>query len=597
MNGVFHTAGVIDDGLIGLKSKAEAAAVLAPKIQGTLVLDRVLDAEHLDFLVLFSSTSALLGLEGQVDYTAANAFLDAYARYKYASDGTPTSALNWGAWQQVGMAARLAGTEVLPKNEASTFPHFDAQRQVQGVSEYTLRLSPQRDWLLGEHRTTAGVALLPGTSYLSFTHAAFSANTALFRPSEFRATTFRPAELRDVVFLQPFVVADHAEKSLQVRLEPTADLEGLEVTVSSGAAQEREHVRARVMPLDTDPQPYPMREALHRCPRQVDVAGTAEHEHMAFGDRWKNVRTIAYGEGEAVISLSLPERFVQDLDAYPLHPALLDMATGKAQALIPNFNPEQDFYVPLSYAQVQVFAPLQPTLYSHVRLVPGDTRETVSFDITLTDTNGVTLLNVERFTMKRVGSHAFDTLTESDEVGGLNPQQESVRLGIRPAEGLKALERVLAAPRYPQLVVSPQDFKVLMYNRTHKRTPVSVTETQTPETPVLTQARPNLATVYVEPQSETEKVIAELWQDTLGLAQVGVHDTFFELGGHSLLLTQVVTRVRKKLGRSLTLALAFEQPTIAQWIESLNASEKAPATRQVTRVARSAYRINPSELE
>ena len=603
LNGVFHTAGVIDDGLIGLKSKTEAAAVLAPKVQGTLVLDRVLETEHLDFFLLFSSTSALLGLEGQVDYTAANAFLDAYARYKYAKDGTPTCALNWGAWQRVGMAARLAGAEVLPeilpKGEPSSFPHFDAQRQVQGVSEYTRTLSPQRDWLLGEHRTTAGVALLPGTAYLSFAHAAFSANTALFKPTDFRPTAFRPAELRDVVFLQPFTVADHAEKALQVRLEPTADLEELEITLSSESVpQEREHVRGRIAPLDAAPPPYPIKEVLKRCPRRVDVAGTADHKHMAFGDRWKNVRTVHYGEGEAVVSLDLPETFVQDLNAYPLHPALLDMATGKAQALIPEFNPKQDFYVPISYARVQVYASLPPTFYSHVRLSDGatTTSKTVSFDVTLTDSEGKTLLNIERFTMKQVGAHVFDTLAEVSEVGGLRKgQREMARLGIRPDEGLRALERVLAAPRHPQLIVSPQDFRALIQSRT----PDPFTETEAAETPVLAQARPNLATAYVAPQTETEEAVAAVWQDVLGIAQVGVHDNFFELGGHSLLLTQVVTRVRKKLERNLTLALAFEQPTIAGMLESLNTpdSQETPAVRQVTRVARSAYRIKPSELE
>ena len=562
---MFHTAGVIDDGLVGLKSKAEAAAVLSPKVRGTLVLDKALENEQLDFFVLFSSTSALLGLEGQVDYTGANAFLDAYARTKYASDGTPTYAINWGAWQQVGMAARLAGTEVLPGRD-ETSP-FDRYRTAQGTSEYTATLSPQRDWLLAEHRTSAGVALLPGTSYLAFAHAAFSA----------QASTFKPAELRDVYFLQPFVAPDHADKDLRVRLEPTFDPQTLdsqtyEVTIRSGtAAQEREHVRGRLTPLSAEQETYPINEVMSRCQRQVDFSGTAHHEQMTFGERWKNVRTVNFGEAEALISLTLPEPFTGDLDAHPLHPALLDMATGKAQALIPGFDAKRDFYVPISYARVQVFAPLQQNLYSHVRLNPssGDQHEAVSFDITLTDSTCKTLVTVERFTMKRAEPNVFDTLAEVHEVAS---SVEVEKEDIRPTEGMQALGRILAGPRRPQVIVSPQDFRTLMQGRVS-----DPAKTEPSATPALTaQARPTLATAYAPPQSDTEKAVTAIWQDTLGLAQVGLHDNFFELGGHSLLLTQTVSRIRNKLKVRLPLSEVFDFPTVAHWAELLEDGEHVP---------------------
>src|SRR5262249_9477139 len=86
IHGVLHTAGVLDDGAIQLKDAAAANAVLAPKVRGTLVLDAALAHIELDFMVLFSSISAFTGLAGQVDYAAANAFLDAYAQARVADD-------------------------------------------------------------------------------------------------------------------------------------------------------------------------------------------------------------------------------------------------------------------------------------------------------------------------------------------------------------------------------------------------------------------------------------------------------------------------------------------------------------------------------
>ena len=108
IHGVIHAAGTLDDGLIQLKTPQSALGVLAPKVKGTLILDDVLGDEPRDFFALFSSVSSILGIEGQVDYSAANAFLDAFASSRSARGACQTVAINWSAWREVGMAARRA---------------------------------------------------------------------------------------------------------------------------------------------------------------------------------------------------------------------------------------------------------------------------------------------------------------------------------------------------------------------------------------------------------------------------------------------------------------------------------------------------------
>ena len=88
INGVIHAAGLPDGGVIPLRTRETIEPILAPKVKGTLVLDRVLKDETLDFFVLCSSVSAILGLLGQVGYCAANAFQDAFAYQKTHQDRT-----------------------------------------------------------------------------------------------------------------------------------------------------------------------------------------------------------------------------------------------------------------------------------------------------------------------------------------------------------------------------------------------------------------------------------------------------------------------------------------------------------------------------
>ncbi len=82
INGIIHSAGVAGDGFIVRKDKAVFDNVLAPKVQGTWILNHLTQKDDLDFFVLFSSITSILGGAGQGDYTAANTYLDSFAGYR-----------------------------------------------------------------------------------------------------------------------------------------------------------------------------------------------------------------------------------------------------------------------------------------------------------------------------------------------------------------------------------------------------------------------------------------------------------------------------------------------------------------------------------
>jgi acyl transferase domain-containing protein/acyl carrier protein len=114
IHGVIHAAGVAGGGVIQLKTERMANEILAPKVWGAIVLQTLLKETPLDFLVVCSSLSSVVGGVGQVDYCAANAFLDAFARRGAGGFARNGVAINWSTWQDVGMALNT----VAPKDIA-----------------------------------------------------------------------------------------------------------------------------------------------------------------------------------------------------------------------------------------------------------------------------------------------------------------------------------------------------------------------------------------------------------------------------------------------------------------------------------------------
>jgi NAD(P)-dependent dehydrogenase (short-subunit alcohol dehydrogenase family)/acyl carrier protein len=123
LHGVIHAAGVAGGQLIQQKTPRSGAAVLDPKVKGTLVLDALVQGMPLDFFVLCSSLASLDGFPGETDYGAANAFLDAFAQRNAQRGGPFTVSIHWDSWQSVGMAAAAAQRLASPQHRAASLAH------------------------------------------------------------------------------------------------------------------------------------------------------------------------------------------------------------------------------------------------------------------------------------------------------------------------------------------------------------------------------------------------------------------------------------------------------------------------------------------
>lgn len=109
VDGIIHAAGLAGMGLIQNKKEQEAARVLAVKVKGTAILSELAATHNIPWVLCCSALNSFLGGVGQVDYVSANAFMDAWCQ-----KNDHCIALNWGTWQEVGMAVDTPWPANLP---------------------------------------------------------------------------------------------------------------------------------------------------------------------------------------------------------------------------------------------------------------------------------------------------------------------------------------------------------------------------------------------------------------------------------------------------------------------------------------------------
>lgn len=119
INGIFHCAMDPGGALIQQRQKESIEAVFASKVRGTMILDRIMRDKQPDFLVLFSSISAILPAAGKIAYCAANAFLDAYAHYKRGEGNPTTIAINWNHWEGTPIDVAPETAEIIQQNSVT----------------------------------------------------------------------------------------------------------------------------------------------------------------------------------------------------------------------------------------------------------------------------------------------------------------------------------------------------------------------------------------------------------------------------------------------------------------------------------------------
>jgi phthiocerol/phenolphthiocerol synthesis type-I polyketide synthase E len=566
LHGIIHAAGVPGGGVLQRGTAEQSRSVIAPKLAGARVLDELVGDRELAFMVLCSSLTSVLGGFGQADYCAANTALDAFASARCGARRGRTLAIDWGAWLEVGMAAKARRERPVevplerlddPGAEESGAPakgQVDPVFTARGSSDTTVVLVASlraQDWVLDEHRVM-GKATMPGTGVIDLLQKGAAAIHG-------RATI----ELRDLQFMQPLDV-DEAHP-LEVRLVFERGEQTTTVRVFSGAdASVREHARAQLSILDrVDEKRIDLATIRARCP---DGAAPRAHSEQAtigliqFGARWRNCTWVHRSERECLARFELPERFVDDLRHTRAHPALLDGATSV-------FAVDEANLLPFAYRSIRIHAPIPAVIHSHVRALPrrGDADQTLRFDLEVTDEQGRVLVEIEEYTLVKI-----DRLTQRPQT----TEDELESGGMTPAQGLETFRRALASG-WSRVLVSTWDLPKLIASGGLGM----VALREAPELAVATvqHERPALGTEYVEPRNDRERSLARVWSEVLGVQPIGVDDNFFELGGSSLVAAQVIARINQELGVDISPVTLFAGPTIAALAQALESEAKPSA--------------------
>ena len=549
INGVFHAAGALDDGPIATKSPDSLQRVLDPKAYGAQVLHELLPPGDLDIFAVFSSTSVYLGVPGQVDYVAANAFLDSLAASR--PDGL---CIHWGIWGDKGMAARAYSPHSLGQEGLKAMhPLLGVQVDSDNGAAFEATYASKDLWVLQEH-SVAGRPVLPGTAYIEVASAAM----AVLHPGaavEIRALSFEEA-----------MVFDSASTRL-VRIEMRRTGVGYNFLVRSRGALDDpwlEHARAGVSIF------YGSLAAASPVPAGKWLKGAIpQKQAVAFGARWSNIVRMRLNQHSAIAEMELPERFAGDLIDYASHPAITDMAATFGLHLMDETERRKNLFVPLSIDRIRLVAAVPRKSISRIELKGRPQNRFVAFDVSLHARDGSPIATFEGFSLRGVTPDAVSHHAPGAARREQTLTESMLSCGIKGEDSHELFARVFSGSSREIAVSSIElsDVKQAM-------------EKALPKAPRRV-ADSSAAAAGDGAFNPVERAIADVWRELLGVDEIGREDDFFALGGHSLAAVRLFARIRKQFAVDLPLATLFQAPTLADLAAVVAETGGLPTTQTV----------------
>ncbi|WP_412095855.1 phosphopantetheine-binding protein, partial [Bacillus haynesii] len=97
------------------------------------------------------------------------------------------------------------------------------------------------------------------------------------------------------------------------------------------------------------------------------------------------------------------------------------------------------------------------------------------------------------------------------------------------------------------------------------------------------------------PKNETEKILAAIWEEILGIKQPGIDDNFFSIGGHSLKAMMLTAKIQEQLQKEVPIKVLFEKPTIRELAEFLQGETKEKTASITQAPSRPNYPVSSAQ--
>lgn len=562
VNGIIHSAGSYDGGMIETGAVTGDSGTVASKFIGTILLKQVFDWNALDFFIACSSLSSIMPAMGGVAYCAANSFLDAFARANNRAGGTLALSLDWDTWQEVGMAVeairrRSGNTATAGETRRLDHPLFHRRVDRDGETAFVIDMRVEEQWLLNEHRAGT-VGVLPGTTYLELAVSAFRELTGDHR-----------AELRDVMFSQPFLVNENETRELHTILKP--DEKGFRFVVSSRAHGGEhngpawiKHAEGIIVAVEASGvKRHDLDKWRELCPDPVQKTGETANKTLFYGPRWHTTQRESRGEAHGLISLDLGDAFSEDVKNFYCHPALLDVATS----FIFKKAIREGAYLPFCYDRVEIRGHIPSRILSFATFRQEEsTDKLLKCDVIITDEAGLELAAIYGFCRVKISPRQLQTPGS----GTFKKQvPDQLAHGLLPPEGVDVFRRALQS-RIPQIVVSTRDLTRLI-----KQTASGARKVKEAQRGAGIKKKGGRRTGTATSTGDVHEQLSAIWSQLLGVKEISIDDDFFEIGGDSLKVMTLRMRIQKILDVDIPISEFFNRATVRQQAGYINAADTA----------------------
>src|SRR5205085_5756659 len=248
-----------------------------------------------------------------------------------------------------------------------------------------------------------------------------------------------------------------------------------------------------------------------------------------------------------------------DLRLFKLHPSLLDAATGFGQVA------GNGAYLPQAYESITIRGPMAAKLYSYAKF--KENKDALVYDLLIMDDEGRELIEIQDYTLRQISDlRAFHAKPAANDLRRSKAFAEATSdIGIKPLEGAEAFGLVMQSGlRVPRIAISTRNLPALLERGASPAAAPVLAEVSKVQAQQRKHSRPNLQVAYLSPRSEVETKLTELWQETLNIDEIGVHDNFFDMGGDSLIATLLVDQLSEVFGVNVSLAALINAPTVAE---------------------------------